>query len=146
MDFLGITCPQTFTNTTINSTLFDFSDNDRNLTVYVGCLITLPIDFSEIQCLGPKSYYKLQKAGELPVDTFEICTLKAAVPVNQAAAAVLNGSRFGEALQMGFDLTWRAGKEWARVAWTPVGCAGMIETSEGNSHNGLIIGLGTAGD
>ncbi|KAG0461435.1 hypothetical protein HPP92_021732 [Vanilla planifolia] len=45
MDFLGITCPQTFTNTTINSTLFDFSDNDRNLTVYVGCLITLPIDF-----------------------------------------------------------------------------------------------------
>ncbi|KAG0462900.1 hypothetical protein HPP92_021376 [Vanilla planifolia] len=100
-------------------------------------------------------------AGELP----------AAVPVNQAAAAVLNGSRFGEALQMGFDLTWRAGKEWCKGCLDAGGLCGynsinasqptcfcpnntgncpyekgMIETSEGNSHNGLIIGLGTAGD
>ncbi|XP_020594806.1 LEAF RUST 10 DISEASE-RESISTANCE LOCUS RECEPTOR-LIKE PROTEIN KINASE-like 1.2, partial [Phalaenopsis equestris] len=111
-DFLGNPCPHTFTNTSINSTLFAFADLDLNLTVYINCSIPIP-GLAEILCFNdliwPRSYYKLDTGPpSFLLDLLGVCQLKAAVPVNQVAAASLNSSKakFGEALQKGFGLKW----------------------------------------
>lgn len=120
-DFLDNLCPQTFTNTSINSTLFDFADFDFNLTVYINCTIPLPLPgLSEILCfadpIGLHSYYKLDKGSPSFLMDIGWCQLKAAVPVYERAAMSLNGSsaKFGEALQQGFGLKWNAGKGWCK--------------------------------
>ncbi|KAI0502444.1 hypothetical protein KFK09_017394 [Dendrobium nobile] len=171
-NFLGNSCPQTFTNASINSTLFDFADLDVNLTVYINCSNPIP-SLTAIPCFndpfGPYSYYKLDNGpSSFLLDLFGGCQLKAAVPLDEMAAMSLNSnsSKFGEVLKQGFGLKWTAGKDWCRGCIDSGGICGYNSTRASDpicfcpnntalgscpyerkesSKTGLIIGLSTAG-
>ncbi|KAL0915478.1 hypothetical protein M5K25_015898 [Dendrobium thyrsiflorum] len=131
---LGNSCPQTFANASINSTLFDVADLDVNLTVYINCIYPIPA-LMEIFCFndsfGPYSYYKLDK-GPPPflLGLLGGCQLMAAVPLGEMAAMSLNSnsSKFGEVLKQGFGLKWTAGKDWCRRCIDSGGVCGYNST------------------
>ncbi|KAH0458431.1 hypothetical protein IEQ34_013746 [Dendrobium chrysotoxum] len=130
----GNSCPQTFANASINSTLFDVADLDVNLTVYINCSNPIP-GLMGIICFndpfGPYSYYKLDKGPpSFLLDMFGGCQLKAAVPLDEMAAMLLNSnsSKFGDALKQGFRLKWTAGKDWCRGCIDSGGVCGYNST------------------
>lgn len=110
--FMGTDCPSNFTNTTINSALFNYTSVDSNLTVYVNCIFqTKPPELQEIPCPsnsdGPKkSYYKLSYGPSTFLKNLNgNCDLTAAVAVHKVL-------EFDKALQGGFGLTWNSSMDW----------------------------------
>ncbi|KAK8962826.1 putative serine/threonine-protein kinase [Platanthera guangdongensis] len=173
-DFLGSDCPQTFRNTSFNHSLFDLSNLDWIVTVYVKCAtpVFLP-GFQVIPCMeNLNSYFNLQKGlTSFVLDLLVSCQLTAAVPLNESAAMSLNSSspNFGETLRQGFGMKWSAGNDWCRGCIDAGGVCGYNSSSAtdptcfcpnqtalgtcpyakkatgGSSKTGLIIGLSIAG-
>ncbi|XP_020579405.1 LEAF RUST 10 DISEASE-RESISTANCE LOCUS RECEPTOR-LIKE PROTEIN KINASE-like 1.2 isoform X2 [Phalaenopsis equestris] len=164
-NFMRTECPMSFTNISINTTLFNYTSRDHNLTVYVNCSFPMmPPGLLEIPCLNklnrPKlSYYKV---GDGPSTFLEnlpgSCDMTAAVPVH-------SNQQFGEALKGGFGLTWSNGMDWCQDCKESGGMCGYNESRPGDHlcfcsetnyldscfhsnskrNKGLIIGISVAG-
>ncbi|KAK8940657.1 Cysteine-rich receptor-like protein kinase 10 [Platanthera zijinensis] len=132
-DFFGSSCPQTFRNTSFNRTLFDLSNLDSIVTVYVNCTRSVsPPGFRQIPCMKNSiSYFNLQKGPTSEVlDLLLSCQLTAAVPLYESAALSLNSSSpvFGGALRQGFGMKWSAGNDWCRGCIDVGGVCGYNST------------------
>ncbi|PKA62476.1 putative serine/threonine-protein kinase [Apostasia shenzhenica] len=136
-DFLGNSCPHSFTNTTISSTVFDFSLNDSNVTVYLNCSFPLLGDLVQIPCINnlfgtPNSYYKVDKGASSFLDgLMGGCNLTAALPLFDSAANSLkiSNSTFADELQQGFGLSWVNSMSWCKDCIDSKGICGYNSTA-----------------
>ncbi|XP_020579397.1 LEAF RUST 10 DISEASE-RESISTANCE LOCUS RECEPTOR-LIKE PROTEIN KINASE-like 2.1 isoform X2 [Phalaenopsis equestris] len=131
-NFMRTECPISFTNTSINSTLFNYTSLDHNLTVYINCSFpTMPPGLLEISCLNEaysptKSYYKVGNGpSTFSENLFGSCDKTAAV-------AVHNNQTFGGALKEGFGLTWSNVMDWCQNCKESGGMCGYNESRPGD--------------
>ncbi|XP_062181504.1 LEAF RUST 10 DISEASE-RESISTANCE LOCUS RECEPTOR-LIKE PROTEIN KINASE-like 1.2 isoform X2 [Phragmites australis] len=111
------TCLQPYRNTTINDTMFMYTDRDQFLTVYINCSATsssIPFAYDIFSCLsGGRSYYTLDN-GTLAPDVMGSCTSTLVTPYNSTMAGSLaaGNSSLGDAIKGGFAVKWKAGTGW----------------------------------
>ncbi|KAJ0971539.1 hypothetical protein J5N97_019498 [Dioscorea zingiberensis] len=116
----GQSCPQSYKNTSLDFSLFEYTEFDRNLTLYINCTgspNSIPT-FYEIACslgaVGGHSYYRLDNS--TAIDLFGVCSSIGVVPMNQTVADMLVNSRGGmnlsEAVRAGFTVRWLPGLGW----------------------------------
>ncbi|XP_017701632.3 LEAF RUST 10 DISEASE-RESISTANCE LOCUS RECEPTOR-LIKE PROTEIN KINASE-like 2.1 [Phoenix dactylifera] len=132
-DFLGQSCPQPYENTTLDLRRFEYSDRDRNLTVFLNCsspmLHSNDCFVNDTAGAGLRLYYGIQNGSLAGLGG--ICRSTVLVPVSQTAAGLLmNGNlSFGDALQQGFAVSWRAGRAWCRECVDSGGFCGFYSNS-----------------
>ena len=143
IDYFSDTCPQAFTNTTIDPTLFEYHSRTVNLTLYFNCPpLTLSSSFHNVPCLssnikGYQSYYSLPKNYSLPNDNppplelVEKCSSIIMIPIYTGNADLLLKDRidFLYALQDGFLLNWTIGKGWCDGCQDSGGVCGFDPSS-----------------
>ncbi|KAJ0963473.1 hypothetical protein J5N97_028595 [Dioscorea zingiberensis] len=116
----GQSCPQSYKNTSLDFSLFEYTELDRNLALYINCTgspNSIPT-FYEIACslgaFGGRSYYRLDNS--TAIDVFGVCSSTGVVPMNQTVADMLVNSRGGmnlsEAVRAGFTVRWLPGLGW----------------------------------
>ncbi|KAK8940360.1 putative serine/threonine-protein kinase [Platanthera guangdongensis] len=131
-DFMKNYCPLSFSNTSIDSTLFKYADLVKNLTVYLNCSFAKTPDLPEITCLTNNfinpSYYKMEKGPSSFLENLPgKCGLTAAVPVYPPP--VENSTdMFEAALKEGFALTWNYDSEWCQGCIDSGGICGFNRT------------------
>uniref|UniRef100_A0A804II42 Protein kinase domain-containing protein n=1 Tax=Musa acuminata subsp. malaccensis TaxID=214687 RepID=A0A804II42_MUSAM len=116
--FVNQSCPQPYQNTSLDISLYSYSDRDVNVTVFVNCTaLSPPIpDVHDMGCAtgGRHGFYQL--TDENHIEMFENCSSMVVVPIHQAAAVEIGyGKRsFSDAVKGGFSLRWEAGEGWCR--------------------------------
>ncbi|XP_062232062.1 LEAF RUST 10 DISEASE-RESISTANCE LOCUS RECEPTOR-LIKE PROTEIN KINASE-like 2.1 [Phragmites australis] len=114
------TCLQPYRNTTINDTMFMYTDRDQFLTVYINCSAkssSIPFAYDIFSCLsGGRSYYVLDN-GTLAPDQLGSCSSTLVLPYNSTMAGSLaaGNSSLGDAIKGGFTVKWKAGMGWCGV-------------------------------
>ncbi|CAL9750815.1 unnamed protein product [Musa acuminata subsp. burmannicoides] len=139
--FVKQSCPQPYQNTSIDISLYSYSDRDRNVTVFVNCTaLSPPIpDMHDIGCEpgggagGRHGYYQLP--GETHMEMFGNCSSMVVVPMHQAASDEIRYGKlsFSDAVKGGFSLHWKAGEEWCCDCFNSGGRCGFDALSP-NSH------------
>ncbi|KAM0944351.1 putative glycerophosphodiester phosphodiesterase, protein kinase RLK-Pelle-LRK10L-2 family [Dioscorea sansibarensis] len=116
-DFSGHLSALTYTNTTIDTTIFELYDRNQMLNLYLNCsLPSIPSSLMSIPCLleetGKHSYFSFLSDGlqGFPGE----CSSTAIIPVKKEEAGRLssNSTLFGELLQEGFMVKWITGRGW----------------------------------
>ncbi|XP_064999968.1 LEAF RUST 10 DISEASE-RESISTANCE LOCUS RECEPTOR-LIKE PROTEIN KINASE-like 1.2 isoform X2 [Musa acuminata AAA Group] len=119
--FVNQSCPQPYQNTSLDFSLYSYSDRDVNVTVFVNCTtLSPPIPVvHDMGCApggagGRHGYYQL--TGENHIEILGNCSSLVVVPIHQAAAVEIGyGKRsFSDAVKGGFSLRWEAGEGWCR--------------------------------
>ncbi|KAL6618843.1 hypothetical protein ACP70R_033982 [Stipagrostis hirtigluma subsp. patula] len=111
------TCLQPYRNTTINNTMFMYTDRDQFLRVYINCSAKssqLPDVYDTFSCFSwGRSYYRLDN-GTVAPDLLGSCTSTLVLPYNSAMAGSLaaGNSSIGDAIRGGFSVKWTAGMGW----------------------------------
>lgn len=107
-DYWESYCPKYQMNTSINFTLFTYTSNDKNVTIYYQCSYGTMVSQYQFYCPadGMYGYFAL----EAPDMTWAgVCQRSIFVPVYQTAAAKVTGNTsLQEALSSGFELEWSA--------------------------------------
>jgi len=107
-DYWESYCPKYQMNTSINFTLFTYTSNDKNVTIYYQCSYGAMVSPFQFHCPadGMYGYFALNA----PDMTWAGgCQRSIFVPVYQTAAATLTGNTsLHAALQSGFELEWSA--------------------------------------
>ncbi|THU62221.1 hypothetical protein C4D60_Mb01t02820 [Musa balbisiana] len=138
--FVKQSCPQPYQNTSIDISLYSYSDRDRNVTVFVNCTaLSPPIpDMHDMGCEpggagGRHGYYQLP--GENHMEMFGNCSSMVVVPMHQAALDEIRYGKlsFSDAVKGGFSLHWKAGEEWCCDCFNSGGRCGFDALSP-NSH------------
>ncbi|CAL8136895.1 unnamed protein product [Prunus armeniaca] len=113
-DYWGTICPQTYVNTSINFSLFNYPSGLTNLTFYYACNSTVPgleVNFTSQVCStnnGDIAVWSFTRS--LPVDVAALatraCTAGVSVPVFTTAALALEANRttIQEVVDEGFEL------------------------------------------
>lgn len=160
LQFSGDSCPRMLTNTTFDLSLFNYTQNDLNLTLYFNCSpLTLPSNLRNVTCLannGYQSYYRLPyDVGSQPLaELVGSCSSVILIPMYDFNAAPLAYGRldFLGVLQYGFDLMWMVGKGWCMECKDSGGVCGYNSSSpnaatcfcpHGNSRTGTCFLKGT---
>ncbi|XP_029122196.2 LEAF RUST 10 DISEASE-RESISTANCEUS RECEPTOR-LIKE PROTEIN KINASE-like 1.2 isoform X2 [Elaeis guineensis] len=139
LSLISQSCPEPYENTTIDFSLFNYTDRDRNVTLYVNCTtLSLIPTLYEIGCLlddtgQHHSYYRLDNTSFL--DVLGNCSSTVLLPMSRTAADRLvsgNGS-FGSVLKEGFILRWTAGIAWCSDCISSGGWCGY-NFSSSNDH------------
>ncbi|CAL9174738.1 unnamed protein product [Musa hybrid cultivar] len=119
--FVNQSCPQPYQNTSLDISMYSYSDRDKNVTVFVNCTALSPpiLDVPDMGCApggarGRHGYYQL--TGETHIEILGNCSSMVVVPIHQAAAVEIgSGNRsFSDAVKGGFSLHWEAGERWCR--------------------------------
>ena len=121
-DFSSESCPNMFTNTTLDLSFLNFTEFDRNLTVYLNCShVISPPNLHNISCLvnnitGKHSYYGLDEDNVQLQELLQNCSSVVLIPIYQDIARPLANGRmdFMGAVQEGFGLRWTAGSGWCK--------------------------------
>ncbi|CAL9012703.1 unnamed protein product [Prunus brigantina] len=108
-DYWGTICPQTYVNTNINFSLFDYTSGLTNLTFYYGCAsINIPGLNSSSQPCDTNNDNVTYVVGSLPFDPVANGTCKngVSIPVFTTAALALEANRttIKEVVDGGFEL------------------------------------------
>ncbi|KAG1334706.1 putative LEAF RUST 10 DISEASE-RESISTANCE LOCUS RECEPTOR-LIKE PROTEIN KINASE-like 2.4 [Cocos nucifera] len=112
--YVGQSCPKPDENTTMDHLLFEYSDSDQNLTVFLNCSSLIP-NLHDIGCLfdiTKLSWYYWFDNYSLPGACQSFVTL----PMIQTVVELLmsGGISFDDALQEGFSVRWTVGSGWCR--------------------------------
>lgn len=114
-NYVGQSCPKPDDNTTLANVLFEYSDRDYNITVFINCSSLIPM-LHDIDCLsdditGMHWYYWLGNYN-FP----GVCQSSVILPINLTVVELLmNGSiSVEDALQEGFTVRWTVGSGWCR--------------------------------
>ncbi|RZR75120.1 hypothetical protein BHM03_00049827 [Ensete ventricosum] len=145
--FVKQSCPQPYQNTTLDISMYSYSDRDRNVTVFVDCTaLSPPIpDMHDMGCApgGRHGYYQL--TGENHIEMFENCSSMVVVPMHKAAADEIEYGKlsFSDGVKGGFSLNWEAGKGWCRDCVESGGRCGFDSVSPNNTtcfhpHNSTL--------
>ncbi|KAM0945839.1 putative protein kinase RLK-Pelle-WAK-LRK10L-1 family [Dioscorea sansibarensis] len=129
-------CSQPFRNTTLDYFLVEYTELDRNLTIYTNCsgLPNTFVTFYEIACAAGvfgHSYYRLENSTgiELPGG----CNGTVIVPMNQKVADMLvrgsDSMNFSKAVMAGFTVRWLPGMEWCGDCVSSGGRCGFNSSS-----------------
>ncbi|KAL6010829.1 hypothetical protein ACLOJK_001271 [Asimina triloba] len=139
-DLAGDTCSTPSANTTIDSTAFNFSDQDLNLTLYYECRVEVPLDYR---------YFFPLPCDPTVADTYAFFTLfphhnasfasckVAVITLSKTVSSLLRKgtplpadavpSLFRDAVQTGFEVTW----EPLDISW----CEGCTRSSGRCGYN-----------
>ncbi|RWV97143.1 hypothetical protein GW17_00040087 [Ensete ventricosum] len=146
--FVKQSCPQPYQNTTLDISMYSYSDRDRNVTVFVDCTALsppIPPDMHDMGCApgGRHGYYQL--TGENHIEMFENCSSMVVVPMHKAAADEIEYGKlsFSDGVKGGFSLHWEAGKGWCRDCVESGGRCGFDSVSPNNTtcfhpHNSTL--------
>ncbi|KAL6620644.1 hypothetical protein ACP70R_035783 [Stipagrostis hirtigluma subsp. patula] len=110
-------CVQPYQNTTINNTMFMYTDRDQFLRVYINCSAKssqFPDVYDIFSCFsGGRTYYRLDN-GTMAPDFLGSCTSTLVLPYNSAMAGSLaaGNSSLGDVIRGGFSVKWTAGMGW----------------------------------
>ncbi|XP_064999629.1 LEAF RUST 10 DISEASE-RESISTANCE LOCUS RECEPTOR-LIKE PROTEIN KINASE-like 1.2 isoform X2 [Musa acuminata AAA Group] len=119
--FVNQSCPQPYQNTSLDFSMYSYSDRDVNVTVFVNCTTLSPLipDMHDMGCApggagGRHGYYQL--TGETHIEILGNCSSMVVVPIHQAAAVEIGSGKrsFSDAVKGGFSLRWEAGEGWCR--------------------------------
>ncbi|RWW83265.1 hypothetical protein BHE74_00008237 [Ensete ventricosum] len=146
--FVKQSCPQPYQNTTLDFSMYSYSDRNRNVTVFVDCTALsppIPPDMHDMGCApgGRHGYYQL--TGENHIEMFENCSSMVVVPMHKAAADEIEYGKlsFSDGVRGGFSLHWEAGKGWCRDCVGSGGRCGFDSVSPNNTscfhpHNSTL--------
>ncbi|XP_026658342.2 uncharacterized protein LOC103701919 [Phoenix dactylifera] len=137
-DFVQQSCPQPHGSTIINLDLFEYTDQDRNLTLYSNCTsspstsILHGVDCS-FNTSKQHSYYKFDNGSTL--DLSMECSSTAVIPIDlMAGDGLVNGDlSFRGAMQEGFSRSGLWGAGGAADAPPPVGYVGTTRSPQMNT-------------
>jgi hypothetical protein len=110
-------CLQPYRNTTIDDVMFEYTDRDLFLTVYINCSARtsqFPFAYDLFSCLsGGRSYYRLEN-GTVAPDVLGSCNSTLVLPYNSTMTASLDAgnSSLGDAIRGGFTVRWKEGTGW----------------------------------
>lgn len=129
-------CSQPFRDTTMDFVHFEYTELDRNLTIYTNCSV-LPkslVPLYEIACavgVFGRSYYRLENSPG--IEAVGGCNATVLVPMNQTVAEMLvSGSdsmNFSKAVMAGFTVRWLPGIEWCGDCVSSGGRCGFNSSS-----------------
>ncbi|KAF8376703.1 hypothetical protein HHK36_031620 [Tetracentron sinense] len=115
MDFWNDTCPLQFANTTLNYTLFNYTRDNANLTLFYGCTSTIVINASNrfdctVNGITSGSYFVIGPVPMDPNQNLTKCNISIQVPILQAAVYGLldDPLNLEKALRGGFKVKYNA--------------------------------------
>ncbi|XP_073110317.1 LEAF RUST 10 DISEASE-RESISTANCEUS RECEPTOR-LIKE PROTEIN KINASE-like 2.4 isoform X1 [Elaeis guineensis] len=115
--YVGQSCPKPDENTTLDHLLFEYSDRDQNLTVFLNCNSLIP-NLHDIGCLSVFDH-KTRLYWYYWFDNYSlpgVCQSFVTLPMNQTVVELLmsGGMSFDDALQEGFSVRWTVGSGWCK--------------------------------
>ncbi|XP_010916448.1 LEAF RUST 10 DISEASE-RESISTANCEUS RECEPTOR-LIKE PROTEIN KINASE-like 1.2 isoform X2 [Elaeis guineensis] len=115
--YVGQSCPKPDENTTLDHLLFEYSDRDQNLTVFLNCNSLIP-NLHDIGCLSVFDH-KTRLYWYYWFDNYSlpgVCQSFVTLPMNQTVVELLmsGGMSFDDALQEGFSVRWMVGSGWCK--------------------------------
>jgi len=106
-DYWENDCPKDVLNTTINFTLFTYTSNDKNVTIYYQCSYQTMVSPYQFSC--PDGMYGYFAPNAPDMTLAGTCKTSIFVPVYQTAASSMTGNTtLHAALSHGFELQWYA--------------------------------------
>ncbi|XP_059670733.1 LEAF RUST 10 DISEASE-RESISTANCE LOCUS RECEPTOR-LIKE PROTEIN KINASE-like 2.7 [Cornus florida] len=111
-EFWNTTCPTDLHNATLDTSIFNYSTNSQDLTLYYGCpAVVMPGLPNQFYCSNAISYYVTSNV-TLPNSIYGTCNTSVIVRGDQSAAAALASLTpsisIAAALYGGFGLQWSA--------------------------------------
>ncbi|XP_020252129.1 LEAF RUST 10 DISEASE-RESISTANCE LOCUS RECEPTOR-LIKE PROTEIN KINASE-like 1.2 isoform X1 [Asparagus officinalis] len=141
LDHWADSCPHTFSNTTVDFSLFKYADNGMNMTMFFNCS---PLDPAQnhvrnVSCLSSstssQSYYSLP-SDDPPApmkELYEKCSSMVLIPMYRDIREFFVQGRldFLGVLQDGFGLNWIAGNDWCNKCQDSGGVCGNHPNPKG---------------
>lgn len=117
-NYVGQSCPNPDESTTLDQRLFEYSDRDLNLTVFINCINlsdSIPA-LHDIECLFQRNGKHWFYYG---IDVYSFpsgCQSSVTLAMNKTVVQLLmsGDTPFGEALQAGFSVMWTVGSGWCK--------------------------------
>ncbi|PQQ09292.1 LEAF RUST 10 DISEASE-RESISTANCE LOCUS RECEPTOR-LIKE PROTEIN KINASE-like 2.1 [Prunus yedoensis var. nudiflora] len=136
-DYWQTICPQTYENTNINFSLFNYTSGLTNLNFYYGCSTSIPGLNSSSQSCDTNNDNVTYATRSPPSDPVSngICTTGVSIPVFTTAAVALEANRttIEEALDGGFELGLQIDNGQCNTCVGSGGTCGLNTTTGGFS-------------
>ena len=112
-DLTDSTCPDKFSNTTLDSTLFSFTEKDRMAALLYNCNSTEHPDLINFSCFGNPAYFIMEADSGHEFPYRPSCNVSVIVPVMEKAVLGLLSENLevDEVLEEGFEVEWSSMEE-----------------------------------